>query len=158
MLLRASRLRWLAFVTFAVTVGCSGPRDKPEQTSVAEKPTAPATEKTVSENVLDRVAVILNALRAAPAAAALGNDDRAAQEALKGRKFEIRLRFACPGMTDPSRTATYDAKEQVLRAKVRSDLTRLGLGTWELGVDAESAIRTPSASASASGSARALRR
>ena len=131
MLLRASRLRWLAFVTFAVTVGCSGPRDKPEQTSVAEKPTAPATEKTVSENVLDREAVILTALRAATAAA-LGNDDRAAQEALKGRKFEIRLRFACPGMTDPSRTATYDAKEQVLRAKVRSDLTTEALPASDL--------------------------
>jgi hypothetical protein len=132
MLLRASRLRWLAFVTFAVTVGCSGQRDKPAQTSVAKKPTAAAAEpKAVTENVLDREAVILAALRAATAAA-LGNDDRAAQEVLKGRKFEIRLRFACPGVTDPSRTAAYDTKEQVLRATVRSDLTTEALPASDL--------------------------
>jgi hypothetical protein len=76
----------------------------------------------MTENVLDREAVILAALRAATAAA-LGNDDRAAQQELKGRKFAVRLRFACPGMSDPTRTASYDAKQQVLRVKVQSDLT-----------------------------------
>lgn len=123
MLLRASRLRWLALVTFAVTVGCSQQRDKPRQTNVAENRPTPAPRRvTVTENVLDREALIFAVLRAATAAA-LGTDDRAVQSALKGRKFEVRLRFACPGMTDPSRSATYDAKEQVLRVKVQSDLT-----------------------------------
>ena len=122
MLLRASRLRWLALVTLAVTVGCSEPRDKPGQTNVAESPPPAPKPVTVTENVLDREALIFAVLRAATAAA-LGTDDRAVQSTLKGRKFEVRLRFACPGMTDPSRSATYDAKEQVLRVKVQSDLT-----------------------------------
>jgi hypothetical protein len=123
MLLRASRLRWLAFVTFAVAVGCSRPPHEPEQTNAAEKPAPPAPEiKPVSENVLDRQAVIVAALRAATAAA-LGTDDRNAQQELKGRKFAVRLRFGCPGITNPSRTATYDPKEQVLRVKVQSDMT-----------------------------------
>ena len=123
MLLRASRLRRFVFATFAVTAACSGPRDKPEQANATEKPATPAPKPViVTENVLDREAVILAALRAVTAAA-LGNDDRAAQQELRGRKFAVRLRFACPGMSDPMRTASYDAKQQILRVGVQSDLT-----------------------------------
>ena len=116
-------MRWFLFATFAAASACSGPHEKPEQGNAADKPAPPAPKPvTVTENVLDREAVILAALRAATAAA-LGSDDRAAQQELKGRKFGVRLRFACPGMSDPTRTANYDAKPQVLRVKVQSDLT-----------------------------------
>ena len=123
MLLRAWRLRRFVFATVAVTAACSGPREKPEQRNAAEQPAASAPEPViVTENVLDREGVILATLRAATAAA-LGNDDRAAQKELKGRKFAVRLRFACPGISDPARTASYDAEQQVLRVRVQSDLT-----------------------------------
>ncbi|HKP34190.1 MAG TPA: hypothetical protein VJT70_05360 [Sphingomicrobium sp.] len=116
-------MRRFVFAAFAVTAACSGPRDKPEQGNAAERPATPAPKPViVTENVLDREGVILATFRTATAAA-LGNDDRAAQQALNGRKFAVRLRFACPGMSDPTRSAAYDAKQQVLRVKVQSDLT-----------------------------------
>jgi hypothetical protein len=95
----------------------AGAANAPESTAVSER-APPAVE----QNVLDREDVIVAALHAATAAA-LGRDDRDGQSELKGRRFEVRMRFACPGLGNRARSAVYDDKGQVLRVKVRSDLT-----------------------------------
>ena len=64
--------------------------------------------------------------------AALGRDDAAAQRQLRGRKFSVRIRFGCPGVTNPDRSWSYDDKKQVLRVKVRSTLTSDGLPKSDL--------------------------
>jgi hypothetical protein len=83
----------------------------------------PAVQLPLPEPKLDREKLILAALRSL-SGAALGGNDSDAQQALKGRQFELRLRFGCPGLpAAPSRSWSYDAKGHVLRARVDADLT-----------------------------------
>jgi hypothetical protein len=70
---------------------------------------------------LDREQLILAAVRSL-SASALGTNDAEAQSELKGREFELRLRFGCPGVADSSRSWSYDEKTGVLRARFVADL------------------------------------
>jgi hypothetical protein len=85
----------------------------------------------MAENVLNREDLVLAALRSITAAA-LGQDDRAAQSQLKGRKFELRMRFGCPAADNSTRSLAYDEKAQVLRAKVTSDIAEQTLPISDL--------------------------
>ena len=73
------------------------------------------------EPKLQREQLILAVLRAI-SDDALGRDDAEAQRALKGREFELRLRFGCPGAASSSRSWSYDDKKGVLRARFDADL------------------------------------
>jgi hypothetical protein len=104
--------------------GCTPPDiERPPQRSPAPAEVASKPESLpVPQTPLDREGVILAALRAATAAA-LGEDDSAAQAQLKGRRFEVRIRFGCFGNDKlASNGWAYDAAEGVLRAKVRADV------------------------------------
>lgn len=104
--------------------GCTPPdNEQPPQRSPAPAEVASKPESLpVPQTPLDREGVILAALRAATAAA-LGEDDSAAQAQLKGRRFEVRIRFGCFGNDKlASNGWAYDAAEGVLRARVRADV------------------------------------
>jgi len=125
-------LRRLTCATLLLLASCSRPTSREETAKgdsdkISKRPEA----AVIVDNELDREDVILAALEATTAAA-LGKDDHAAQAELKGRKFEVRLRFGCPGMSNVTRSFTYDDKEQVLRAKVSSDLAEQPLPMSDL--------------------------
>lgn len=121
-----------------------------EEQPVANEPVAAETAKTeppvpAPQALLDREGLIRAALSAATAAA-LGQDDTDAQSQLKGRRFELRMRFGCPAVdaevsdekaasdrkaaagpkagSDPKEGSgwTYDEEKGVLRARVQADL------------------------------------
>jgi hypothetical protein len=92
----------------------------------------PAVQLPLPEPKLDRAQLILAALQAL-SAAALRKDDGEAQQALKGRQFELRLRFGCPGLPGgPSRNWSYDGKSHVLRARIDADLTAASVPASDL--------------------------
>lgn len=106
-------------------------RPAPEQTRNAVAP-APAASVPLPVPKLDREHLILAAMRSL-SAAALGQDDKAAQRQLDGREFELRMRFGCPGFASgPSRGWSYDPKEQVLRAHISADLSANGVPASDL--------------------------
>lgn len=94
---RRSLILARAAMLAACLAGCrEQPDEKPSTTgneleTVLPLPPPPAP-------TLDR-ARLLDAIRAAASAHSAGTDDRAAQRALAGRRFSIRLPFACPGLT-----------------------------------------------------------
>ena len=120
MLLRHRELRCISGAALLLVASCSPPAER----QVREAPPKPSRPQptVLFEQELDREDIILRALHAITSAA-LGQDDRTAQAQLKGRKFAVRMRFGCPGLTNPARSLNYDGKEQVLRVSVQSDLT-----------------------------------
>jgi hypothetical protein len=103
-------------------LGCRETEQKP----VANEPAPvevvePEPLEVAPQSPLDREGLIRAALAAATAAA-LGQDDTEAQAELKGRRFELRMRFGCPG-SDPKAASgwTYDERKGVLRARVQAD-------------------------------------
>lgn len=90
--------------------------------AAAAKPEA-AAPIPLPQPKLDREHLTFAAIRAL-SAAALGANDADAQKQLKGREFELRLRFGCPGAAkDPSRNWTYDEADHALRTHFSADLS-----------------------------------
>lgn len=129
------RLNWLpvgaALVAFSMLTACNREREAKPPEHKAEAPGPPAAPAVIRDDSLDREGVILAALHALTNAA-LGRDDAAAQRELRGRKFAVRIRFGCPGVTDPDRSWSFDAARKVLRVKVRSSLTDIALPKSDL--------------------------
>lgn len=109
-----------AFACAALAAGCERVENSPP-------PSEPATEP-VSEVLpavdppLDRSGLLLAVARTASDFTA-GRDDSNRQRTLDGRRFEVGLRFGCPGVTDETRTWTFDAESGVLRVRVEPELT-----------------------------------
>ena len=122
MLLRHRGLRWVAGVTAFGLAACARAPEQQEAAKPTQEPVETEAKTVLAENTLDREGVMVAALHAITAVA-LGRDDANAQSELEGRKFEVRMRFGCPGVANAARSFAYDQKEQVLRAKVTSDLT-----------------------------------
>ena len=127
------RLNWLpvgaAFAAIILLPACE--REAKPAEHKAQPATRPAAPAVIHDDSLDRQSLIIAALHAMTNAA-LGHDDAAAQHDLRGRKFAVRIRFGCPGVTDPDRSWSYDARKKVLRVKVRSSLTDQALPTSDL--------------------------
>jgi hypothetical protein len=107
-------------------LGCTPPdNERPPQRTPAVAEVARKPEPLpvpVPQTSLDREGVILAALGAATAAA-LGEDDTAAQAELKGRRFEVRIRFGCFGSDKLASSGwSHDAAKGILRARVRADV------------------------------------
>jgi hypothetical protein len=69
----------------------------------------------------DREGLIIAALKAG-SAAALGADDQRDQAQLKGKKFQVRMRFGCSSDGPGAKGGwTYDEKAGVLRVKLKPD-------------------------------------
>lgn len=114
------RLAIFAVCSIVAAAGCHKQAPKPP----ARQPAAlqAAAPIPLPEPKLDREHLILAAMRAL-STAALSQSDSDVQKELKGREFELRMRFGCPGATpDPTRSWTYDDRENVLRAHVSADL------------------------------------
>ena len=115
------------FAAFALSLALlAACRPAPRDDSANEAATAPPAPKPVEIPVpqpsLDREALLIAALRAA-SATALGADDSALQADLRGRQFEFRWRFACPGSAkDAPMRAEYRARDKTLRVTVEPTL------------------------------------
>jgi hypothetical protein len=123
-----------AIFAVLVSAGCRREGEEPADNVVVNgrADEKPAVQLPLREPKLDRGQLILAALHAL-SAAALGEDDTDAQHALKGREFELRLRFGCPGLPSvSSRSLSYDEKGHVLRARIDADLTAASVPASDL--------------------------
>jgi hypothetical protein len=122
----------VAILGLLTAEGCRREAAPPTQNVAAREEPRAAAPIPLPQPKLDREQMILGALRAF-SATALGQQDADAQKALRGREFELRLRFGCPGVAaNPSRKWNYDAKQQVLRAHVGTDLAATGVPASDL--------------------------
>lgn len=76
----------------------------------------------VSEPPLDRAGLILAAIRAASAFAA-GEDDRALQRRLDGKRFELRIRFGCGAAGSDPQGLRFNEQDRSLRLQIAPDLS-----------------------------------
>jgi hypothetical protein len=120
------RIKWLpagaALVAMFALSACHREREAASAEHKAQTPPKPAVPAPIRDDSLNRESVILAAFRAMTSAA-LGHRDADVQRDLRGRKFSVRIRFGCPGASDPDRGWSYDDKKQVLRVRLRSSLT-----------------------------------
>ncbi|MFC4296192.1 hypothetical protein ACFO0A_14130 [Novosphingobium tardum] len=103
-------------------VACNRREPQPPPTLASPAPKLPIVQ--VSEPPLDRAAV-LDAIGRAANAAALGLADQG-QADLDGKRFEVRMRFGCPGASADSRTRRWslDTAKHILRVAVDPEITR----------------------------------
>ena len=86
------------------------------------KTTNQAAESPLPDLPLDRQGLLIAMIQAS-SAAILGAEDAKRQEALKGRRFEIRMRFGCPGAPGAiERRWNHDKASDALRVSVRPDI------------------------------------
>jgi hypothetical protein len=114
----------IGLVGLLAAAGCKRQPVEPPKNAAAPAPAPkPAVPIPLPKPKLDRQQMIFAALNAL-SAAALGQADAKAQQGLKGREFEMRLRFGCPDLpADPSRRWSYDEEAEVLRAHISADLS-----------------------------------
>lgn len=108
------------------------PRDAQQASPNAPAAETKAPAPPATEPSMNREQIIIAAMRAL-SAAALGENDAPAQKALRGKEFELKLRFGCPGMSaNAARSWRFDAKEQVLRVHISADLAAEGVPASDL--------------------------
>lgn len=121
-----------AILAILAAQGCGRKAAEPAQNAVASAESNSSGAIALPESRLDREQLVLATLRAL-SAAALGHDDAEVQKEFKGREFELRLRFGCPGVpASSSRGWTYDEKQHVLRAHISADLSAEGVPASDL--------------------------
>lgn len=117
--------RLAALVVAIGATACSQelPTNEANASETAEPKTANLVEKSPLPDLpLDRQGLLIAMLQAS-SAAILGANDAKQQEALKGRRFEIRMRFGCPGTTTAlERRWSHDKTSDALRVSVRPDI------------------------------------
>jgi hypothetical protein len=126
-------LVWAALLPPLWLGGCDGG-------APASDPIEPAPQASPIQIVdppLDRAAIIGAVARAASDWATSTNDAER-QRALDGRRFDLKLRFYCPGDSQVSRQLSFDDQERVLRIRVEPEisldtplLSELGLEGFE---------------------------
>lgn len=102
-----------------------GPAEPDNQVNMVQ-PLKPDKEDegTLAEALLDREQLLVTLLEAA-SAAVIGADDSKAQQALNGRRFEIRMRFGCPsGQPSADRSWSHNARSGSLKVTVKPDIDR----------------------------------
>jgi len=124
----------VATIALLAAPGC-GPKPPERQRNTAKSAPveqAPVVPNPLAEPQLDREQLIFDAMRAL-SAAALGHNDSKEQAGLKGREFELRMRFGCPGLpTTASRSWSYDGQKHVLRARISADVAAEGVPASDL--------------------------
>ncbi|HEY8593008.1 MAG TPA: hypothetical protein VIL42_09130 [Sphingomicrobium sp.] len=117
----------LPIALLGLTASCGGP--EPANVDAVANEESPAPEFTkkasISEGLMDRAA-LLAAVAQAASASTLQQDDSAAQRALEGKQFEVRIRFGCSGPAQDLDRAelgwTYDGENRVLRVRAMPTL------------------------------------
>jgi len=120
----------LAAAAVAMLGACHPEGQQPADANQPEtEAQAPAPRLPKIEAPLDR-AGLLQAVRAAASATALGRDDPEAQRALDGKTFEVRVRFGCapagPAAEDAAKgpfNVRFEPEERTLRISAAPDLT-----------------------------------
>lgn len=140
---------WRAVAALAglgMAAGCSreDPVDRNRSDSAQAATNAPL-EVPQPTPLLDR-AGLLDAIRAAAGAFAAGADDRKLQADLDGRRFAVRLAFACDGPVDEASTAplrmTVRAGGRSMEIRAMPDLDVAGAAPGEGGSDNPAAIQS----------------
>lgn len=109
-------------VCAAFLAGCQAQNDAAPSPAASDSPVLPQLPRV--DPPLDREALIMAALRAA-SAAALGQEDRDVQRSLDGKRFELRLRFGCPGENfaqATTRSRTLDEERRVVRLELGPEI------------------------------------
>jgi hypothetical protein len=92
---------------------------------MTQNETVPRPPLPVAEPPMDRAALLLAVSRVASAAALGRTDDE--QRRLDGRRFEVRIRFGCPGSGAEIAAApfglTFDEEDRTLRVRAAPDLS-----------------------------------
>jgi hypothetical protein len=117
---------WLAAPIVAFGVASCSRAPEPSATNAGEQakpaPVETSEPSTIAEPVLDRERLLITFMKAA-SAAVVGADDQEMQQSLKGRSFEIRMRFGCPGgAPSATRNWSYDEKSGALKVSVKPDI------------------------------------
>jgi len=115
-----------AALSASIIVGACQP---PPEATVVENATPaldrPLPSLPVAEPPLDRAA-LLQAIARAASAAALGKSDAEAQRDMDGDRFELRIRFGCPGgasrVESESFDVRFDSETRTLRLRAAPDL------------------------------------
>jgi hypothetical protein len=118
-------VRFVALLGAALATACK-PTAEPATVNQPAAVAPALAASPVVEAPMDRVG-LLQAVAKAASAAALGQDDVAVQRSLDGRRFEIRLRFACPGPAREAESplsAAFDEKTNILRVRAAPDVSR----------------------------------
>ena len=122
----------IAAVAVLAAAGCGRKSAQPAQNTTAAAPEKAAPAIPLPEPKLDREQIIFDAMRVL-SATALGQKDEKTQAELKGREFEVRMRFGCPGLPAiAARSWSYDARQHVLRARISADLSAEGVPASDL--------------------------
>jgi hypothetical protein len=118
-------IRIAALVVAVGATACS--QEPPNNEANASETAEPKTGNVVEDSALpdlplDRQGLLIAMLQAS-SAAINGASDAKQQEALKGRRFEVRMRFGCPGgSTTLERRWSHDKASDALRVSVRPEL------------------------------------
>lgn len=109
-------------LAFAVLAGCrQGPEAVSNETNVAVAvEPRPASGLPLPQTNLEREQLLVEMMRAA-SYAVVGVAKQSGQPRLKGRRFEIRMRFGCPGEIDARRSWRFDERQEALRVSVTPD-------------------------------------
>lgn len=113
-------------IVVATTACRPGGEDGAERTST--NAVSPIDRLPVAEHPMDRAALLMAAARAA-SAAALGGVDTVQRRLLDGKRFEVRIRFGCPGDPLPQGGSApfeikFDEVDRMLRVRAAPDLNR----------------------------------
>lgn len=114
-------------LALALAIGACSDRRDPEAANRSEeiKPTvASDSASPLPEPAVDRAQLLVLFLDAS-SAAIVGADDKSAQQALKGRRFDLRMRFGCDtSAPDPDRSWSYNATTGALKVTVKPNIDR----------------------------------
>lgn len=135
-----------ALAALGMAAGCSqDDRVDRNQSDTAQAATNAPVQVPQPTPLLDR-AGLLDAIRAAAGAFAAGVDDRKVQKDLDGRRFAVRLAFACDGPVDEASTAplrmTVRAGGRSMEIRAMPDLDVAGAAPDEGGSNNPAAIQS----------------
>lgn len=122
------QLRWTRLAICAAALFATSCRQTAEDAPAEDNRTNTVTQPSplpVVEAPMDR-ATLLGRVAAAASAAALRQDDIAAQRELDGRSVEIRIRFGCTGDVNAPKafSVAFDEQDRTLRLRAAPNLTR----------------------------------
>lgn len=119
-------MRTVLFAGAVALAGCGGGGDSGNEANVADDPVLNLPAVPLPQPPLDRSALLASVAKAASAAAS-GQADPAAQRALDGRQFELRIRFGCRGPVPEGEQRwlgwSFDTEERRLRVEARPTIT-----------------------------------
>jgi hypothetical protein len=112
----------VALACAACVAGCQARDDTAPSPRASDSPGL--SQLPIADPPLDRETLLLAVMRAA-SAAALGEENGSVQQALDGKRFELRLRFGCPGEELAGaygRRWTHDQDGRIVRIRIGPEI------------------------------------